>query len=444
MAPGPTSRPVADRAVLRTSAAPPTVRAGRRNFVLAAASGALFELGASFADTGTVVATFLGRLTPGTTAVGAATTLARFGWLLPQLFAASYAQGVAYRKPIYLLGGSGRAVSLGALAAVLLLWDGLAKAPTIALTLFFAIWTVFSFIAGLAGASYNDVIARTISAERRSRLLATRLFVGGALTVGGGLLVRSVLESSSAPSLRPYGLIFGAGAIVLAASTACFAFIREPPAPVAGQRSDFRVFLRDGIGVVQGDRAFRLFLYVQLLGGVTRMVMPFYVVQARVIGELPELEVGTLLAAQAIGGIALNPMWGWWGDHRGKLSLLKALGVTSAVSPLLAIVLPALSLSPEGTLAGYALVFFFVGASISGEIIGDLGYLMEISPDDRRLEYSGYMNALVAPSRLLPFVAGALLAILSFQILFAVAVAAALLGRLAVVQRLEAAEALRR
>lgn len=185
------------------------------------------------------------------------------------------------------------------------------------------------------------------------------------------------------------------------------------------------------------DRAFRLFLYVQLLGGVTKMVVPFYIVQARAVGGLPEREVGTLLAAQAIGGIALNPLWGWWGDRRGKLSLLKVLAVIGAISSLLAIVLPILDLSSSETLAGYALVFFFVGASVSGEIIGDLGYLMEISPDDRRPEYSGYMNALVAPSRLLPVVAGALLEILSFQAVFAVAAAAALLGRLAVLRRLE-------
>jgi MFS family permease len=157
-----------------------------------------------------------------------------------------------------------------------------------------------------------------------------------------------------------------------------------------------------------------------------------------VVGGLPELEVGTLLAAQAIGGIALNPLWGWWGDRRGKSSLLKALAITAAVSPLLAIALPALPLSPAATLAGYALVFFFVGASASGEIIGDLGYLMEISPDHRRPEYSGYMNALVAPSRLLPFVAGLALEVVSFPVLFAVALAAALVGRLAVLRSLEA------
>ncbi len=184
-----------------------TMTAARRNFTWAAVDGALFEFGASFADTGTVIATFLGRLTPGTTAVGAATAITRFGWLLPQLVAARYAQRVEYRKPIYLVGGWGRAVSLGVLAVVLLLWDGLAEARGVALTLFFVIWTLFSFVAGLAGASYNDVIARTIPSVWRSRLLATRLFVGGVLAVGGGLLIRTILQSSPDPSLRPYGMI---------------------------------------------------------------------------------------------------------------------------------------------------------------------------------------------------------------------------------------------
>jgi len=65
----------------------------RRNFLWAALNGALFEFGASFADTGTVVATFLGRLTPAPMAVGAAAAIARFGWLVPQLFVLADGRG---------------------------------------------------------------------------------------------------------------------------------------------------------------------------------------------------------------------------------------------------------------------------------------------------------------------------------------------------------------
>lgn len=408
----------------------------RRNFGWAALNGALFEFGASFADPGTVVAAFLGRLTPSPVAVGAATAIVRFGWLVPQLFAANYAQGLRHRKPIYLLGGWGRALCLGVLAIALLAPTPLQDSPTAALGTFFVLWTAFSLVSGLAGAPYNDVIARTIPSGARSRLLATRLFVGGVLAAGAGLIARTILLEASTLSLRPYAVIFGMGALVLALSTFCFAMIQEPPAPVTADRPSFGRFLRDGAHVVRHDSRFRLFVHVQLIEGVTRMALPFYIVQARALSGVAEAEVGTLLAAQAVGGIALNPLWGWWGDRRGKLSLLRLLAVVSGISPILAIVLAAVpDVSPTITLAAYVVIFFWAGAVTSGETIADLTYLMEISPDDRRPEYSGYMNALVAPSRLLPFAGGFLLAAGPSYVLFAIA-ALAVLGRLAALARL--------
>jgi MFS family permease len=406
----------------------------RRNFGWAAANGALFEFGASFADPGTVVAAFLGRLTPSPVAVGAAAAIARFGWLLPQLFAANYAQGLRHRKPIYLVGGWGRAFCLGTLALAFLLPTPLRDPPAAALSTFFVFWTAFSFVSGLAGAPYNDVIARTIPSGVRSRLLATRLFTGGALAAGAGLIVRTILLESSDSSLQPYALIFGMGAILLAISTACFAMIHEPPAPVSGARPSFGGFVRDGSRVVRRDSRFRRFVYVQLLAGVTKMVLPFYIVQARSLSGVAEAEVRTLLAAQALGGLALNPLWGWWGDRRGSLSLLKLLALVSGIGPTLAIVVAAVpNVSPPTTLAAYIFIFFLAGAATSGDVVADLTYLMEIAPDDRRPEYSGYMNALVAPSRLLPFASGLLLATVSFHFLFGIAA----LARWAVLARLE-------
>jgi Na+/melibiose symporter-like transporter len=341
-----------------------------------------------------------------------------------------------YRKPIYLVGGGGRAACLGLLAVALLVWPAGAGDTSFALlVVFFAVWAAFSFVAGLSGVPYNDVIARTIPSDRRSRLLGLRLFVGGALAAGGGLLIRAILRDAPEASLQPYGLIFGAGALVLAVSTVCFALIEEPAAPIRPTRPGFGLFLREGLEIARTDRRFRLFLYAQLLGGVTKMSAPFYLLQALRVGRLPELEMGSLLAAQMVGSIALNPVLGWWGDRHGKLSVLKVVTALSAVGPVLALVVSAHTVAPENVLLWYAVVFFFLGVTTTGEIIGDLGYLMEISPDARRPEYSGYMNALVAPSRLLPFVGGAIVALGSFPLLFTIA-ALAVAARLRVVARL--------
>ncbi len=316
----------------------------RWNFTWAALSGALFQFGASYADSGTVVAAFVSRLSSSAIAVGAAESIARYGWLLPQLFAANYAQGLRYRKPIYLVGGWGRALFLALLAAVLLVMPT-AQGEGAALPLlivFFVLWTLFSFISGLAGVPYNDVIGRVIPAERRSRLLAVRFFVGGALAVGAGFFIRDILQRDEKSSLSSYGIIFAIGAAMLALSTVCFALVREPSAPLARDRLPFKVFLREGWEVLWSDARFRLFLYAQLLAGLTAMALPFYILQARRVSGLAEAEVGTLVAAQMLGGLALNPLWGWWGDRRGKLSLLKLLAVTSVISPLVAIALAGL------------------------------------------------------------------------------------------------------
>lgn len=72
-------------------------------------------------------------------------------------------------------------------------------------------------------------------------------------------------------------------------------------------------------------------------------------------------------------------------------------------------------------------------------MIAQLGYLMEISPEDARPAYSGYLNMLVAPVTLSPLV-GAGLASLHPAVPFAAALAfgalaAAAIGRLRAIDR---------
>ena len=61
-----------------------------------------------------------------------------------------------------------------------------------------------------------------------------------------------------------------------------------------------------------------------------------------------------------------------------------------------------------------------------------LGYLMEISPDDRRPAYSGYFNAFVAPAALLPIAGAAIAESVTLSGVFVVSLAAAILQYLTV------------
>lgn len=402
----------------------------RWNFWWASTTGVLFQGGVAFLDTSTVIAAFVSQLTPSAVAVGAAELIARFGWLGPQIFAAHYARGRAYRKNIYLFGGWGRAAFIGLLGLLLVSLPGLSAAAT--LLLFFLLWTLYAFTSGLVGVPYNDIIGRTIPSERRSRMLAWRFLGGGVLAVGAGLAVEQILAR---PDLLPfptgYGLIFVLAGLLLAVSTVAFSRMREPRAPVEEEQPGFSQFLSQGLTVLRQDQHFRLFLVSQWLASITQMVVPLYILQAQRSG-LAGAVVGTLLTARMIGYVSLNPLWGWWGDRQGKLSLLSLLTLVSLTSPLLAI-----ALAGQDSLLGYAAVFFFLGAVASGGTIADLGYLMEISPDSQRPQYTGYLNALAAPARTFPLFAAGLVEVVGFGPVFALAALGAL-ARFGVLRRLAA------
>ena len=83
-------------------------------------------------------------------------------------------------------------------------------------------------------------------------------------------------------------------------------------------------------------------------------------------------------------------------------------------------------------LPGLALVFMLMGALGNGITIAMLGYLMEISPDDRRPAYSGYFNAMVAPASLLPLAGAVIVEAASLRMVFTVSLIAAMLQFLAV------------
>ena len=164
------------------------------------------------------------------------------------------------------------------------------------------------------------------------------------------------------------------------------------------------------------------------------MALPFYVLQTQ--SSAPD--VAFLLGAQTAGALFSNPLWGWWGDRRGKRELLEIVAALGAVAPILTLAWMATAARwGAAALPYFAVVFALLGAVGNGGTIAYLGYLMEISPDDRRPAYSGYFNALAAPAALLPMAGGAVAQAGSFAAVFALSLTAAALQFL-IVRRLRA------
>jgi len=192
----------------------------------------------------------------------------------------------------------------------------------------------------------------------------------------------------------------------------------------------FLEFLRHGIAIFRTDRRFRLFLYAQWLSGAVAMALPFYILQVTAVQGAAS-SVALLLGAQTAGALLSNPLWGWLGDARDKRSLLEFAAAISMLPPLLVVAWIATDRA-AAVLPWFTAVSVLLGAVGNGGTIAQLGYLMEISPDDRRPAYSGYFNALAAPAALLPLAGAVIAEAASYAAVFAASGTAAALQFLAV------------
>ncbi len=404
-------------------------RDAKSRFWRISAAGICFQGGAAAVDSSTIIATLVHGLTGSVLAVGAATAILRYGWLFPQIFVGYFAQRRRRRMPFYVVGAFGRATCLAGIAGLLAIAGAFPDALLIGL--FFGLWTAYAFISGIVAVPYNDIVARSVGSPRRSRLLAIRFFGGGLLALGVAAAAHQFLNTLTFPG--GYAALVLLGALLLLASSISFVSAGEPiapqPHPIVG---GFVGFLREGIEVFRSDSRFRIFVYAQWLGGAVTMALPFYIIQVMATHGTGAA-VAFLLGAQTAGALVSNALWGWWGDRHGKRSLLEGVAVLRAAPPLLILVWVSIAGAwAVPTLAGFTVVFLLLGALGNGITIAMLGYLMEISPDDRRPAYSGYFNAIVAPAALLPLAGAAIVEATSPSGVFIVSLIAAVLQFLTV------------
>ena len=364
------------------------------------------------------------QLTGNPIAVGAITAILRFGWLFPQLIVGFLAEKRASSMRYYVIGGFGRATCLVLLAFALFLGSGF---PAVVLTIgVLFLWTAYAFVSGVVAVPYNDIVARSVASSRRSRLSSVRFFGGGLLALGVAAIAGAFVGRMPFPA--SYAAIIAMAAGLMFLSATMFVSMGEPNrAETQAPQTSFAACLRDGIEVFKRDRRFCLFVFAQWCSGAVLMAMPFYVVQASASGFDLE-KIAFLLGAQTAGGLISNALWGWWGDHVGKGSLFQVIALGRVVPPVLILFLAFTdTLSPHVLLVAFSVVFFVLGALANGLTIAVIGFLMEISPEDRRPSYSGYFNALTAPAFLLPFVGGVLVLVTGLAVLFALSVVAAAL-----------------
>ena len=395
----------------------------KSRFGSVASAGIAFQAGSAAVDSATIMSALVYQLTGSSIVVGAVTAILRFGWLSPQLIVGFLAQRRGSSMQYYVIGAFGRAICMALLALVLLFgshWSTLLLSVAVMI-----LWTGYSFISGVVAVPYNDIVARSVPSKQRSRLMATRFFGGGMLALGVAAIADRLVNNVTFP--MSYAAIIAMASALMFISSGVFVSMGEPEEKSRdASKPTFYGYLVEGRKVFRTDKTFRLFVYAQWCGGAVLMAMPFYVVQASAIG-FDLNRIALLLGAQTAGALASNILWGWWGDHLGKGSLLRAIAVGRIFPPAAILVIVATQpTSIELVLYAFVILLFTLGALANGLTIAVIGFLMEISPDNLRPSYSGYFNAITAPAFLLPLLAGVIAVVFGLLAVFVISMVAAI------------------
>ena len=388
----------------------------RWNLTANVGDGATFLFGVAFLTSSTILPLFLSKLTEAPLAFGLLAVIAQSGWFLPQLFTANAMERVSRKKPVVVNAG----LFLERLPILLMPLIALsaAKAPTTAVIALLLVYAWHAFGAGVVAVSWQDLIARCFPVERRGRYAGTTAFLGALAGVAGSVLATWLLNRYLFPV--NFALVFGLGALGITVSWFFLALTREPVARATAPKRSNRQYFRSLPGLLREDRNYRHYLIARMLMALAAMGAGFITISAVERFHVPDSTAGLYTLAMLAGQTVANLAFGLLADQRGhKLPL--EIGVLAAA---LAFGIAWLATNPTW----YFVVFALMGVMTGSIIVSGVMIVMEFSEPARRPTYVGVANTGVGCAAAIAPLIGALLASVSYNLLFAVATGTAVLS----------------
>lgn len=386
-----------------------------RNFRLNIYNGIFVTIGFVFIDSSMVLAAFVKVLTGSNLLVGLTNSTMRAGWMWPQLFISSILEHRPLKMPFYILGTFMRIFSWAIIIIIILLIGN--RNYMLLFTLFFIMYFISTSSMGVSTLPFNDIVAKEIPIHRRTRLFSIRQFIGGVFAIFTGFLIKYMLSDRFFLSFPyNYAVMFTIAMIFMTFGTIAFIMTKEPPQQVPNGRQSLWHHLKLGPHFLKVDRNYRYFMGYRILASFGNMGIPFYVPYALDKLGVHESAVGIFTTVGAISALLSNILWGYLGEKHGSRSLLFYSSILSFISPIIA--------ASTGLLPGsyqmiyYYLVFITTQIFVSGSNIAYMTYNLAIAPDTNRPTYIGFLNTLIFPMSFVPFLAGIMLKIMSYETLF--------------------------
>ncbi len=371
-------------------------RALRRNFILGVINGAVFNISEVFMDPEMVFTWFLAQLGASNFLIGLVLPIRQTGWFIPQIFASGYVQRQPRKLPFYKTVGVFRSCVLLCLALSTLLVP--VESPWL-LAIFFACLIAYSLGSGLAGLVFMAMLQRVIPPRRRGAFFAQRMFWGGLLALGASSAVGVLLDQPDGLHFPlNFALMFGISFMAFVLTVATWALIKEPPEDVSPERVHWRVQVKRGVQILRENAPYRTFVMARICLMLAQLAMPFYIVYAKDVLNVPARMAGVYLTARTASSIVSNLLWGRISDRQGNRCLIRITNCVGLAIPLLALSVGALGSLVPSLLPWLAYIFTLIfvasGSYGMGSAIANMNYLLDIAPPQQRALYVGFSNTL--------------------------------------------------
>jgi MFS family permease len=351
--------------------------------------------------------------------VGLINSMMPAGWMLPQLFISNLIEHKPYKKPFYILGYS---IRIAAWSSILLFTLITANSSFATLFIgFILLYAIATFSMGISTIPYTDIVSKVIPPAKRPRFFSSRNFLGGVAGFGAGFLIRYILKEEGRMAFPSnYALLFGLNIIGGAIAFGCFVMIREPVESVRENRISFREHLKIGPMLLKTDKDYRMLLITRLFMTIGLMSNPFYVPYALSHLNVEESMIGLFISVGMFSGIFSNIGWAYLAEKRGCRVALMGCAFFAMLAPLVGAVVK--YVPSDWQIPTFFLVFIFNRIVYSALMMASTTYLLDIAPSETRPTYLGFMNTARFPLTFAPVLAGILLEVISYQMLFIISI----------------------
>src|SRR5688572_24212474 len=361
----------------------------RYNVTVGLMDGGLFGLALGFASFGTILPLFVASMTDSATLIGLVPAIHSAGWLLPQLFTATYTARLRrYKRTVLWATIHERIPFLGfAIVALLLPKIGLQAG----LTLTFLLLTWQGLGGGFTASPWTSMISKIIPPESRGTFFGTQaavanLFISGA-AVGAGYL----LDGLDSPF--DFTACFLIASVFFTLSWFALALTREPADHDKVIEENPLPFWHGAGRILKRDKNFNWFLTARMLSQFATMGFVFYIVYALRRFQMDEVTAGYLTATLTISQAIANAGMGWLGDRVGHRLMLILGAAGATLSSFLAWMAPSLAwFFPIFILSGFANVSIWTNG---------MTMTVDFSGEAERPFYIGLAQTLTAPATII-------------------------------------------